>query len=318
MRLATILALLALLAGSASARPRRSKLNMPPGWTWPPSAAMKADGARCLAHLDALGIKWRRAPAVRKVTTPIYIEPMALGGVEITTLWKKGPFVMDCALVAALADTADVLRSAGVAALLFSEIHDYRNINDGKRPILSRHALGIAIDVFAIVTDDGVRHTVETDYPDAFLLTVEEWLRATSTYRILTPGNDPRHHHDHFHLEVREGTERPAVASVDADAPVLQEQTARLGDQTSVPVAIDAPGAAHEIVLAPAELLGGRPHEPAPGVRLDLERAQAGLRGRLGAGGGEREGHAPAVEQLEERDQAERLRGGVHGRDRRE
>jgi hypothetical protein len=192
----------------AAAKPRPSHLNMPPGWTWPPSAAMRADGKACLARLDELGIRYRKAPLTRKVATPITLETMAIGGVELQSIWKKGPFVMDCLLVSAIADQSDLLRGFGVAALRFSEIWDYRNINDGKRHILSRHALGLAIDVFAFVTDDGVEHRVEMDYPDAFLLTLEEWLRAGAGFRLLTPGNDPRHHHDHFHLEVREAAER--------------------------------------------------------------------------------------------------------------
>jgi hypothetical protein len=174
---------------------------MPEGWTWPPSAQMKADGRECLAHLDALGIGWRPGPARPKIATPILLSDLTIGGVTLVPTFKRGPFVMDCALAAALADTAPVLRSAGVAELRFAEIWDYRNVNSGRRHILSRHAIGMAIDVFAFVTDDGVRHTVETDYPDAVLATVEEWLRATHAYRILTPGNDPVHHHDHFHLE---------------------------------------------------------------------------------------------------------------------
>jgi len=177
-------------------------LNMPGGWTWPPSAAMKTEGEACLRHLDALGVKWRRAPARRKVATPIYLDEMSLGCVALTATHKKGPFVMDCLLAATLADSADLLRSLGVAELRFAEIYDYRNVNMGRRPILSRHALGLAVDVFEIVTDDGVRHVVARDYPDTLLATLEEWLRATGSWRLITPATDPRHHKDHFHFEV--------------------------------------------------------------------------------------------------------------------
>ncbi len=199
---------LAILLLPALAAARRPPLNMPPGWTWPPSARMKDDGRACLAHLDALGVRWTKAPATRKVTTPVYLAEMSLGGVELSPIWKRGPFLMDCLLAAAIADHADVLRAAGVAALRFSEIHDYRNINGGKRRILSRHALGLAVDAFAFVTDDGVEHVVGRDYPDVLLLTLEDWLRGTNGFRLLTPGNDPKHHKDHFHLEVREPAER--------------------------------------------------------------------------------------------------------------
>jgi hypothetical protein len=198
-----------LLVLPLAASARKGRLNMPPGWTWPPSAGMKADGKACLAHLSAIGVGYRKAPAVRKVATPIYLSDMMVGGIELQSIWKKGPFVMDCLLAAAIADQADVFASAGVTALRFAEIHDYRNINDGKRGVLSRHALGLAIDVFAFVTEDGVVHAVEKDYPDALLLTLEEWLQASEAFRLLTPGSDPRHHHDHFHLEVRAAGERP-------------------------------------------------------------------------------------------------------------
>src|SRR5204863_3988554 len=99
-------------------------LNMPGGWSWPPNAAMKAEGEACLHHLDALGVKWRRAPGRRKVATPIYLDEMSLGGVALTPTFKKGPFVMDCLLAAALADSADLLRSLGVEELRFAEIYD--------------------------------------------------------------------------------------------------------------------------------------------------------------------------------------------------
>ena len=184
-------------------------LNMPPGWKWPPTTAMKEEGRTCLAHLDELGVAYTAAPKTRKVTTPIYLTDMTVGGVELQPIWKKGPFVMDCLLAAALADHAGVFRSAGVAALRFAEIHDYRNINDGRRKILSRHAIGMAIDVFAFVTEDGVVHPVLRDYPDAFLLTLEQWLRESHGFRLLTPGNDRKHHRDHFHFEVRTAAERP-------------------------------------------------------------------------------------------------------------
>src|SRR5262249_3990567 len=59
----------AIVLGCAAAEARRIKksarprLNMPPGWTWPPSAKMKADGQKCLAQLTELGVKWEKGPA---------------------------------------------------------------------------------------------------------------------------------------------------------------------------------------------------------------------------------------------------------------
>ena len=210
--------LVAFAAGAAEAgkggRARRSKLNMPPGWTWPPSQAMRYEGQECLRKLTALGVDWKRAPATRKVATPIYVPAMEIDGLVLTSIWRKPPFVMDCQLALSLADGgAAAVRSAGVVELRFASIHAVRNVA-GTR-ILSRHALGLAMDVYEIVTEDGVRHVVERDYPDVVLLSVERWVNESGMFRyLLTPGNDPRHHHDHFHFEARTPVEQKRLSAL--------------------------------------------------------------------------------------------------------
>jgi hypothetical protein len=202
------LALVILTAAvAAEARPRAhagAGANMPPGWTWPPSAAMRDTGRACLDHLGELGVAYTRGPATPKVATPVLVPSMRFDGLEVSAIGKSGPFVMDCLLAESLAESAELFRSAGVVALRFGEIHDYRNINGGRRRILSRHALGLAIDVFAFITEDGAEHRVEREYPSTLLVTLEGWLLDRHSFRILTPGSDPRHHRDHFHLEVRD------------------------------------------------------------------------------------------------------------------
>lgn len=200
--------------GSRRASKRSAKLNMPPGWTWPPSQAMRYQGQDCLRKLDALGVEWKRAPATRKVATPIYVPKMEIDGVKLSPIWRKPPFVMDCQLALSFAERgAAALRSAGVVELRFAGIHDLRNI--AGTHILSRHALGLAMDVFEIVTEDGVRHVVERDYPDVVLLSVERWINDTGVFRyLLTPGNDPRHHKDHFHFEARTPAEQKRISSL--------------------------------------------------------------------------------------------------------
>jgi hypothetical protein len=217
MRALLVLLAILLAAGSADARKKkrsRAKLNMPPGWTWPPSAEMRAEGRVCLERLRALGVAFRKAPATRKVATPIYVPDMEIGGVKLTSLWRKGPFVMDCNLALALAERgADALRSAGVVELRFSSIHNYRNVA-GTR-MLSRHAIGTAMDVFQVVTVDGVAHVVERDYPNVVLLSVERWINESGAFRyLLTPGNDPRAHRDHFHFEARGAEERRRLTAL--------------------------------------------------------------------------------------------------------
>jgi hypothetical protein len=189
----------------------KSRLNMPKGWEWPPSAAMRAEGEACLERLTALGVEWKRAEVTNKVTTPIIVPDMTLGGVKLESIWRKGPFVMDCVLALAFAETGGpALANVGVAKLRFAGIHDYREVA-GKRGVLSRHALGLAMDVYEIVDTDGTTHVVLKDYPlgDELLPVVEAAARGTGAFRtVLTPGNDPKHHYDHFHFEAKTGLEQ--------------------------------------------------------------------------------------------------------------
>jgi hypothetical protein len=180
--------------------------NMPAGWIWPPSDSMRADGEACLADLDALGVRWEVGPAEHAINTPVIVADMDFAGLTVKRTRSKGPIVMDCALARALArDASPVLRGLGVRALHVGQIHMYREI-DGKPGVLSRHSLGLAMDVYALVTDDGVEHVVERDYlaGDPVLHGAELLLGRTGAFRtLLTPGNDPGPHHDHFHIEAR-------------------------------------------------------------------------------------------------------------------
>jgi hypothetical protein len=185
---------------------QKNRVNMPKGWMWPPSPAMKAEGEVCLERLTALGVKWRKADVTHKVTTPIYVPDMTLGGVVLESIWRKGPFVMDCVLALAIAERGGpALRNIGVTKLRFAGIHDYREVA-GKRGVLSRHALGLAMDVYEFVDDEGLVHVVAKDYTagDELLPVIEQAARGTGAFRtVLTPGNDPKHHYDHFHFEAR-------------------------------------------------------------------------------------------------------------------
>jgi hypothetical protein len=182
--------------------------NMPPGWVWPPSRGMRQSGAKCLAELDALGVKYKRAGAQKKIATPITVPSMQLGGLELKSIWRSGPFVMDCELALALESYGPKLHALGVRQLQFARIWGYTNVRTGgqTKPFLSRHALGLAIDVYAFVDDTGRKAVVETDYPndDPLLLAVEQTVDDSGGFRLcLTPKNDPVSHHDHFHIEAK-------------------------------------------------------------------------------------------------------------------
>jgi hypothetical protein len=203
--LAAVLAL-GLPSDSADAGKRRKLPNMPRNWSWPPTVAMIDAGKQCLAELDALGVEYELTKPVKKVATPIVVPDLRLGKIELESKYRRGPFVMDCHLARALAKHSALLEGVGVAKLRFSQIHDYRHVErNGRRTnILSRHAIGLAMDVRGIVLADGTELDVEEHYdkgPNA-LLAVEALVAGLDEFRTpLTPGNDPRGHDDHFHFE---------------------------------------------------------------------------------------------------------------------
>ena len=202
---ALLVALGGLTAAPAQAGgPRR---NMPPGWTWPPSAATKAEGRRCLDDLRALGVRHRTVKRRRLIATPVVVPDMQFGAIRLEPTFRKGPFVMDCRLARAIARQADRLAAIGVRALRFSSIHDLRRARLGGKELgsLSRHSLGLAIDVFEIELTSGARLVVEKHYWSAIpaLIAAEMSLRASGAFRtVLSPAVDASHH-DHLHLEAQ-------------------------------------------------------------------------------------------------------------------
>lgn len=188
-------------AGGGPGRP-----NLPPGWRWPPTRTTRRAGKTCLDDLRHLGVRFRRAHRRRLIATPVVVRGLRFGELTLKPTYRKPPFVMDCRLARALAESADRLIELGVRQLRFSSIYDYRRVrmHHQELPRLSRHALGLAVDVFGVVLSDGTRMMVADDYwsLDPRLLLVEATLRQGGLYReILSPSVDPDSHGDHIHLE---------------------------------------------------------------------------------------------------------------------
>jgi hypothetical protein len=185
---------------------RRTATNMPRGWSWPPSKAMVRAGERCTAALDAAGIGWRPAPPEGKIVTPVVLDSLVIGGVEYHPVFRKPPFPMDCHLALALATHSPTLYALGVRKVSFGSIFRFTKVRAyGKtKNVLSRHALGLAMDVVSFEDETGAVRVVEKDYPlgDELLVSVESTLNGSGGFRtVLTPRNDPTSHHDHFHIE---------------------------------------------------------------------------------------------------------------------
>ena len=140
-----------------------------------------------------------------------------LGGVKYTPTYRKGPHVLDCHLALILDTLGPQLRALGVREVKFGSIFRWTNVRVGgeTKGFLSRHALGIAMDIMAFVDDNGRTAVVESDYPkhDPLLLAIERAVTDSGKFRtVLTPQNDPISHDDHFHIEVAiDYTTTPAV-----------------------------------------------------------------------------------------------------------
>lgn len=179
---------------------------MPKGFVWPPSRTMVKAADVCEAKLDELGVRakpaQREGRIVRAFRLPIDNQ---IGGITYTPAFQKNQ-VMDCQLVLALATFAPKLYELGVREVLFGSAFRWSKVrvNGRTKNALSRHALGIALDIVGFIDDTGRVALVSKDYKkdDELLLAIERTVNDSGMFRmLLTPRNDPKSHSDHFHLE---------------------------------------------------------------------------------------------------------------------
>jgi hypothetical protein len=215
------LLILALLAGVTSTayaghkkkkarddrRPTKStKANMPRGFVWPPNRTMEAEEDRCEQKLDELGVSVKPAQREGRIVRPMALGDEAeIGGIKYTAVYSKHQ-VFDCQLVLALASFAPRLYELGVREVQFGSAFRWSKVRVGGKTknILSRHALGIALDVVAFIDESGRAALVSRDYKrgDELLHDIERAVNDSGMFRVvLTPRNDPKSHSDHFHLE---------------------------------------------------------------------------------------------------------------------
>jgi hypothetical protein len=217
---AIVLVSLASLAGVAAAKPTKKSPpakhaksqkpmgnNMPRGWTWPPSRAMEQSAQACEAKLDELGVSWQSTQPEGHIVDAIEILDSRIGGIEYVNIYdKQHAPVMDCQLALALANFAPRLYEVGVREIHVGSTYRWSKVRVGGKTknMLSRHALGIAMDVVSFVDDSGREAVVARDYKrdDELLLDVERAINDSGNFRlVLTPKNDPISHKDHFHIE---------------------------------------------------------------------------------------------------------------------
>jgi len=179
---------------------------MPPGFAWPPTLQMLSTSKACEQELDRLGIAWKPAAPAGKIVAPIVVPSMELGGIKYTSIFGRESPTLDCQFAHDLALLGPELFALGVREVQFGSI--YRNTmarsHGQKKDFLSRHALGIAMDIRSFVDEAGRVAVVEMEYlkNDPLLHGIEELINGQMQFRqVLTPGNDPISHDDHFHIE---------------------------------------------------------------------------------------------------------------------
>ncbi|MGE0867477.1 MAG: extensin family protein [Kofleriaceae bacterium] len=200
-----------LIARTPSRSSLRNLKNMPHGYAWPPTKRMLAAEKACIAQLDELGVPHKPAKREGRIVRPVSVRDtagqMTLGGIRYTSRFRKPPHTLDCQLALALEHFGGELVTLGVREVKFGSIYRWTNVrvHGQNKNMLSRHALGIAMDIYSFIDTNGREAVVETDYPleDPLLIAIENAVNASGKFRVLvTPKNDPVSHHDHFHIEV--------------------------------------------------------------------------------------------------------------------
>jgi hypothetical protein len=193
---------------------KSTRPNMPRGFVWPPNKTMAAMGDECAKAVADQQIAVSPSKKAGRVVTPLKLDDNTINGITYTPVYSKNQ-VFDCQLVLALAAFAPTLTELGIREVKFGSAFRWSKVRVGGRTknALSRHALGIALDIVSFVDTDGNEAIVAKHYRrgNALLRAFEKAVNESGKFRILlTPRNDPKSHHDHFHLEANPDYSAPA------------------------------------------------------------------------------------------------------------
>jgi hypothetical protein len=178
----------------------------------------------CLQMLEDRAIAYERATAGPLVDAPVLLTgPLREVHFRHVHARANGA-VMDCRLVLALDDFAQVLREQGVVEVGY--LAAYRPDPSGMAKEGQRHPAALAMDIAWFQRDDGKKLVVERDFqgrvgartcgrraqqPDsdnesarALRKLVCDTGKARLFHLVLTPNYDPEHR-NHVHVEVRRG-----------------------------------------------------------------------------------------------------------------
>ena len=165
-------------------------------------------GLTCLLRLRRLGIPHRPLQNVYLVNTPVEVlGPVA--GVSYKPTWRAR-LIVDCRFALALHRAGPFFRALGVRTAYFS--NTYRKHRGSLRRV-SRHGLGLAMDLHRLRDPEGKLLRVKADYEKGLdnacdnsdrplLNRLACLLKRHGVFDyVLTPDTD-RAHYDHFHFSI--------------------------------------------------------------------------------------------------------------------
>ncbi|MBN2725422.1 MAG: extensin family protein [Deltaproteobacteria bacterium] len=178
----------------------------------------------CIRALRNAGISFRRGPRLKNVRTPVTILNGRIGRIKLMNGSKMARPRMDCRTAWALYRTGRIFSAnGGIDTLIVGNFYSYRYVKNSAR--LSRHASGLAVDIYGVKTKNGRTYMVSSDYEHGLgkgkscegnpkkrggrlLRQLACDLDDTHYFRaILTPDSD-RDHQDHFHISIYKSGEK--------------------------------------------------------------------------------------------------------------
>ncbi len=177
----------------------------------------------CLRMLRALRVRFKRLRKVKGVATPVRILGGRIGRTRYVPRYKSNAMVMDCRMAVALARANELFKVNRIKAVVHSNFYCWRRVDGSGR--LSRHALGLAIDIHAFIDTKGRRISVKKhyekglgkgrtcegrapDYKSRVLRDLACDLDASRLFEtVLTPDYD-KGHEDHYHVSVHHPQDR--------------------------------------------------------------------------------------------------------------
>ena len=148
-------------AARTSGRPRRMKV-VPTNPIFFRPAPRSFRDRKCLRMLRSLKVPYRRLGRVKGVATPVKIIGTRIGRIQYKHAYNKPVMVMDCRMALAMVRASELLRVNNIKTVVFSNFYSYRNVAHSKR--LSKHALGLAIDIHGFYDKRGRHISVLRDY----------------------------------------------------------------------------------------------------------------------------------------------------------